>query len=59
EVAVGSFLEGKIGFLDIVRIVHDTMDKHLSVQGTDLQQILDADSWARETARQFVEELIG
>lgn len=59
EVAVGSFLEGKIGFLDIVRIVHDTMDKHLSVQSPDLQQILDADSWARETARQFAEELIG
>lgn len=50
EVAVGLFLEGKIGFLDIERKVRRVMEKHKPIYDPDLAQILEADSWARITA---------
>lgn len=53
EIAVWRFLDGKIGFLDIQRIVRQVMDMHSPVCNPDLEQILDADSWARETAREL------
>jgi 1-deoxy-D-xylulose-5-phosphate reductoisomerase len=59
EVAVNLFLEGKIGFLDIVRIVHDAMDAHSPIENPTLEQILKVDSWAREKARCLAEEIIG
>jgi len=50
EVAVGLFLSGKIGLMDIPRLVEKTLGKHQSVDNPTLQQILDADGWAREQA---------
>ncbi len=50
EVAVGLFLEGKIGFLDIERKVRSVMEKHEPISNPDLAQILEADSWARIVA---------
>lgn len=47
EAAVGLFLDRRIGFLDIVRLVRQVMDSHKQVQDPDLEQILEADSWAR------------
>ena len=47
EAAVGLFLDRRIGFPDIVRIVRQVMDGHKQVQDPDLGQILEADSWAR------------
>jgi len=47
EAAVGLFLDRRIGFPDIVRIVRQAMDGHKQVQDPDLGQILEADSWAR------------
>ncbi|MDI6829482.1 MAG: 1-deoxy-D-xylulose-5-phosphate reductoisomerase, partial [Armatimonadota bacterium] len=40
EVAVGLFLDGKIGFLDIERKVRSVMDKHEPINNPDLAQIL-------------------
>ncbi|MCX6375688.1 MAG: 1-deoxy-D-xylulose-5-phosphate reductoisomerase [Armatimonadetes bacterium] len=55
EVAVRQFLDGKIGFLDIQRTVRKVMEKHSPTQSPDLHQILEADSWARETTMHFTE----
>ena len=53
EVAVGLFLDEKIGFLDIERIVRRIMDSHTPVRDPDLDQILEADRWARWTAMEM------
>ena len=55
EVAVRRFLDGQIGFLDIERTVRKVMEKHSPTQSPDLHQILEADSWARETTMHFTE----
>lgn len=54
EVAVVDyFLQGKIRFGDIIRVVKHTMDIHKQsmVQNPDLEDILQADIWAREHVR--------
>lgn len=48
EVAVNQFLEHKIAFLDIARLVQQVIDKHELIHHPSLQEIFTADSWARE-----------
>ena len=50
EVAVQLFLDGRIGFLDIARVVSESLERHQSVGRPSLEDILAADVWARETA---------
>ncbi len=49
EAAVGLFLEGKIGFLDIPARVEKALASVPAVQNPTMQDILDADQAARET----------
>jgi 1-deoxy-D-xylulose-5-phosphate reductoisomerase len=51
EIAVEAFCERQISFVDITRIVARTMDRHKVVAHPTLEQILQADAWAREEAR--------
>ncbi len=53
EVAVELFLDHRIGFTDIARIVRETLEQHRSVDQSSLEEILAADNWARECATQF------
>ena len=48
EVAVGLFLSHRIGFLDIPRLVEETLGQHQSADNPSLEEILAADCWARE-----------
>lgn len=50
EVAVSLFLDGKIGFTGISGIVEKTMHFHNPVNSPGLDDIFQADSWAREMA---------
>lgn len=50
EVAVSAFLDGQIRFPQIWRTVASVMDRHETVAKPDLDAILRADQWARETA---------
>lgn len=59
EVAVEAFLAGRINFPQITETVRRTMSAHTVVAHPSLEKILDADAWARETARHVVEELAG
>ena len=52
EVAVGEFLNGKISYFDIVRIVDAACREHKVSDKPDLATILAADAWAREFAQQ-------
>lgn len=59
EVAVSLFLEEKIRFLDMVKIVTCVMDRHTPIQNPDLAQILAADSWARVDVYETMEVNLG
>ena len=50
EVAVAAFLNRKINFPQITEIVRRTMDAHKVVLHPTLEQILEADAWARREA---------
>lgn len=48
EEAVGLFLAGKIGFLDIPRLVNKALTLHKGTDQATLYDVLAADAWARE-----------
>ncbi len=50
EVAVGLFLERKLGFTEIPRLVQKVVDKHHPGSAASLEDIMDADAWARRRA---------
>jgi len=51
EVAVEAFVNRKLNFLGITNTVRRTMDAHKVVSHPTLEQILEADAWARGEAR--------
>lgn len=53
EVAVELFLSHRIGFADIARIVHETLERHRNTSSPSLEDILAADAWARECAMRY------
>lgn len=50
EVAVALFLNGEIGFMDIPRIVRETMQQHNPAQHPSLEEISEVDAEARRIA---------
>jgi 1-deoxy-D-xylulose-5-phosphate reductoisomerase len=50
EIAVDAYVNRKITFPQITEIVHRTMDRHKVVSHPTLEQILEADAWARQIA---------
>lgn len=55
EVAVQKFLERRIGFLDIARVVGKVMARHNVTSSPNLETILAADAWARSEAERVSE----
>jgi 1-deoxy-D-xylulose-5-phosphate reductoisomerase len=53
EVAVDSFLRGRIGFLDISRVVRQTMERHEPRPSPSLDEIRAVDTEARRIASEF------
>lgn len=54
EIAVAAFLERRIAFSDISRIIASTLDAHSPVAADSLETVKEADRWARE----FAEEML-
>ncbi len=54
EVAVHGFLDGKVGFLDIPRIVETTLERAAPSMPSSLDDVYDADDNARDIARTLV-----
>ena len=48
ECAVAKFLDRKIKFLDIYRIIEECMLEHKVIENPDVSQILDTESWVYE-----------
>ena len=53
EIAVQQFLDRKIGFTQIPALVEETLQGHSSVTPRSLQDIVDADGWARRRAAEL------
>jgi len=51
EIAVAAFLDRKVRFQEIWRIVEQVMNEHTPVANPDLDAILGADQWARAQAQ--------
>jgi 1-deoxy-D-xylulose-5-phosphate reductoisomerase len=51
EIAVEAFLEGRISFLQIARVIEQTMDRHQAHRLASIDEVLAADQWGREAAR--------
>ncbi len=54
EVAVDAFLAGEAGFLDIPRIIAGVMEQHSVKFRPGLEDVLEADAWARRRAKSEV-----
>jgi 1-deoxy-D-xylulose-5-phosphate reductoisomerase len=50
EVAVAAFLEGRLGFLGIPRVIEAALERHVNRPAEALAAVLEADRWARELA---------
>lgn len=51
EVAVETFLQGEISYLQIARLIEKTMDIHQAHSLGSIEEVLDVDQWGRATAR--------
>ena len=56
EIAVEAFLKGRVSFLEIPQLVEAVMKQHTVISVPSLEDIFEADAWARETARNFMVE---
>jgi 1-deoxy-D-xylulose-5-phosphate reductoisomerase len=58
EIAVGNFLAGHVGFLEIAHVIEDTLNAHDGNSNPSLDQVLEADVWARKYAEERVKRLV-
>jgi 1-deoxy-D-xylulose-5-phosphate reductoisomerase len=58
EVAVDAFLAEQITFLDLPRIIAETMAEHTVEHEPDLSGIMQVDAWARQSAKIKVDEIV-
>ncbi len=54
EVAVKYFLDEKIGYRDIARVIRSTMDVHTPYAIRTVEDALKADTWARQEAEKII-----
>ncbi len=54
EIVVAAFLNADIGFMDIPAILGHVMDQHVVTAEPTLSDILEADQWAKATARSLI-----
>lgn len=54
EIAVESFLQGKIGFLQIPILIERTMEMHEIFSIYNIERVIEADRWAKETAEKLL-----
>jgi 1-deoxy-D-xylulose-5-phosphate reductoisomerase len=55
EVAVEAFLQGRLGFRQISRLICETMDHHHPTEQRNLEDVLRAHAWAKQEAQQRID----
>jgi 1-deoxy-D-xylulose-5-phosphate reductoisomerase len=58
EIAVAEFLEGRIGFPQIAETIERTMNAHSAHNLRSIDEVLKADLWGRESAREICREMV-
>jgi len=58
EIAVEAFLDARIGFVQIAQVIERTMDRHMAQNLTSIEEVLLADRWGRDTAREICRGLV-
>jgi 1-deoxy-D-xylulose-5-phosphate reductoisomerase len=58
EVAVAAFMEKKIRFIDLPKIMEKILSLHNSINNPSLDDILQADLWAKRETKKIVERII-
>jgi len=56
EVAVQAFLDNRIGFMDIPFVIKGTMDAHKPKVPTRVEDVMQADRWARGKAEKVIKD---
>ena len=56
EVAVNAFLKGKLSFTQIPSLIERVINEHKPSSGTDISEIIEADTWATSRSLQILEE---
>lgn len=59
EVAVNQFLNGQIGFLDVAAVNEEVLSAHEVTPEPDIEEVLEADRWARREAARVVHRMDG
>ncbi len=54
EIAVAAFLDKKIRFIEIAETVEKTLQSHTAYTPVELDDYLQADQWARDTAKKLI-----
>jgi len=54
EIAVYAFLDDKISFLDIPKTIKQVMDSHTLIKNPNIDEIMEADKWARKKAQEII-----
>jgi 1-deoxy-D-xylulose-5-phosphate reductoisomerase len=58
EAAVKEFLEGKIKFVNIIELIEHCLNKHKVKKDATLEDLLSADSWARNEVRECLKRKV-
>jgi 1-deoxy-D-xylulose-5-phosphate reductoisomerase len=58
EIAVAAFMEKKIRFIDLPKIIETVLDLHNSINTPSLEDILQADLWARRETSEIIERIM-
>ncbi|HSK98506.1 MAG TPA: 1-deoxy-D-xylulose-5-phosphate reductoisomerase [Euzebyales bacterium] len=59
EQAVAAFLEHRLPFADIPRVVEAVLEQHGGTRAATVDDVLDAERWARATADQLLDRRLG
>jgi 1-deoxy-D-xylulose-5-phosphate reductoisomerase len=59
EIAVDAFLNGRLAFMDIPKVIERVMGQHRNVSVISLEDVFGADQWARERAQAAAELAAG
>jgi 1-deoxy-D-xylulose-5-phosphate reductoisomerase len=58
EVAVHAFLNNQIAFLDIPKVIEETMTAYCPTPLSTIEEVLDVDQWARRTAEEIMKTCV-
>lgn len=56
EIAVEAFLNGRIKFIEIYRVIEKVVQRHKVLKDPTLDQIYQADEWAREESKRLIQK---